>query len=144
MSYKIRKCEESDACSLARLNKNEMGYDYSAEKTEANLKNVLCKDYECIFVAVADEKLVGYIHISEYELLYFPKMVNILGIAVDSDYKRKGIGRALIQEAEQWARAHEAYEMRLASGEARIYAHAFYEKCGFCAKGAQKKFRKML
>lgn len=121
-----------------------MGYDFSAEKTAENLKISLEKDYEAVFVAQEEDRILGYIHIAEYGLLFAEKGVNVLGIAVAPEYVCKGIGRALMNKAEEWASERGAAYVRLVSGESRKGAHAFYEKCGYASNKMQKNFKKKL
>ncbi len=121
-----------------------MGYEFSPENTAENLKNTLEKDYEAVFVAQDDESVLGYIHIAEYGLLFAEKGVNVLGIAVAPEYVCKGIGRALMNKAEEWASERGAAYVRLVSGESRKGAHAFYEKCGYTSNKMQKNFKKKL
>ena len=59
-------------------------------------------------------------------MLYAGHMVNVLGIAVSSAWRRQGVGRALLSAGEAWARSKGAVAVRLVSGEARKGAHAFY------------------
>ena len=140
---KIRKAEICDASALARLSRDGMGYDFPIEKTEENLKGALSKEYEAVFVAVFGENIVGYAHACDYCLLFSEKYVNLLGISVDENHTRKGIGRALIAEVEAWAKSRNACGVRLVSGESRVGAHKFYEKCGYTSKKNQKNFKKL-
>ena len=71
-------------------------------------------------------------------------MKNIMGIAVSNDHKRKGIGRALLQQVEQWARDTGAVGIRLVSGASRTEAHTFYRRCGFDGSKEQINLKKML
>lgn len=57
-----------------------------------------------IFVADNGEKVVGYIHLVNYDVIYTDNFKNCLGLAVDNDYKRKGIGSALLKQGEEWAK----------------------------------------
>ncbi|MBR6563227.1 MAG: N-acetyltransferase [Clostridia bacterium] len=140
---KIRKAVPDDAGALARLSRDGMGYEYDTEKTKENLKTALGKDYECVLVAELDGNTVGYIHACDYCLLFSEKFVNVLGISVDPTLTRQGIGRALMTAVEEWARTRKAVGVRLVSGEARIGAHAFYEKCGYKSNKTQKNFKKI-
>lgn len=144
MEFTVRRAEAGDAQTLAELNAVSMGYCYSAEKTAHNLKEALNKEYEAVFVADLNGRVVGYVHAAEYGLLFAEKGVNILGVAVAQDFVRMGIGRALISEIEKWAQKRGAYYIRLVSGEARLGAHAFYEKCGFSGNKMQKNFKKKI
>jgi len=70
-------------------------------------------------------------------------MKNIMGIAVSSEYKQKGIGRALLQQVENWARETGASGIRLVSGAIRTDAHAFYRRCGYSGNKEQINLKKL-
>ena len=69
---------------------------------------------------------------------------NVLGLAVRKDAHRRGIGRALVQAAEQWAGEQGIAALRVNSGMARTNAHAFYRAMGFSSEKDQKRFIKTL
>ena len=142
MSIIIREATFDDLDSIYLLNKNEMGYDYLPEKTAFNLRKILSSQSNKIFVAETDGKVVGYVHASDYDLLYFPHMKNIMGIAVNREYRREGVGRALINEIEKWASVTGASSIRIASGIERKEAHDFYRSCGYIENKIQQKFMK--
>ena len=101
--FTIREAIESDVNAIWQLNCDEMGYQYSLDDTVQNIARLLSSNADKIFVAVSDGLVVGYVHANDYDLIYAPHMKNIMGIAVSSEYKRQGIGRALLQEVEHWA-----------------------------------------
>ena len=68
---------------------------------------------------------------------------NCLGLAVDNDYKRKGIGSALLKRAEIWAKEKGAFGIRLCSGAERVNAHKFYESQGYEVTKLQKNKKKI-
>lgn len=142
MEYKIREATVSDAREIARLNQTSMGYDYPIEKTAQKLALLLSSGKDKIFVAVADNTVIGYIHANDYDVLYAPAMKNIMGIAVDPAYRRAGIGRALITAVESWARETDAKGIRLVSGAGRTNAHTFYRRLGFDGGKNQINFKK--
>ena len=57
--------------------------------------------------------------------------VKINGLGVRQEYRRKGIGKALLEAAERVAIDSGAPYIGLASGFAREEAHAFYEHNGY-------------
>lgn len=69
-------------------------------------------------------------------------MKNILELAVAGRCRRQGLGRALLEAAEQWAKADGAAGVRLVSGEGRAGAHAFYRSCGYSDGRRQLNFKK--
>lgn len=142
MALVVRKCKLEDAAAITELNRLEMGYEYPAEATEDKLKKLLSDSSCLILVAEYDGRVVGYVHAEEYELLYFPTMVNIMGIAVSSDCRRMGVGKALMAGVEKWADEIGAEAVRLVSGAERKAAHKFYESAGFTPGKTQINFRK--
>ncbi|MDP4121203.1 MAG: GNAT family N-acetyltransferase [Bacillota bacterium] len=139
----IRECLLEDCASISLLNKNEMCYDYPAEDVKKQLKKLLKEKQHKIYVALADSKIVGYVHANDYDLLYAPHFKNIMGIAVASGYRKNGIGTMLLLKIEQWAKDTNACGVRLVSGSARADAHAFYRACGYSSCKDQKNFKKV-
>ena len=142
MEYIIREAIESDANAIWQLNCDEMGYQYPLDDTVQNIARLLSSNADKIFVAVSDGLVVGYVHANDYDLIYAPHMKNIMGIAVSGEYKRQGIGRALLQEVEHWALKTGASGIRLVSGATRTDAHAFYRRCGFEGNKEQINLKK--
>ncbi len=136
----IRKARLSDAERINELNRNELGYDYPLDKTRDALEALLDKDI--ILVAESGGTVVGYIHLCDYKLLYAPGMKNVMGIAVDSDFRRMGVGSELLREAERLAAEDGAAGIRLVSGKSRTGAHAFYESAGYYGGKEQINFKK--
>ncbi len=138
----IRKSSKEDAPAIFRLNCEEMGYPNNLDKTCARLQAILQHPQHCVLVATCNSLVVGYIHASNYDLLYYEPVKNILGIAVNGEYKRKGIGRALLTAIEEWAKQDGAAGVRLVSGSARKDAHLFYSSCGYLKNKQQLNFAK--
>ena len=140
----IRDALPGDAAALARLNRIAMGYDYPEGKTARQLEKLLASDQDKILVAELDGQVLGYLHLVNYELLYADPMKNIMGIAVDPDYRRRGIGSALLEAGEAWAKDTGADGVRLVSGESRVGAHAFYRSLGYTGSKMQLNLKKTL
>lgn len=142
-NFFIREETVSDAGAICRLNEEEMGYSFPPENTLRKMRQLLESGRDKICVAVEDDRVVGYVHACDYELLYAPPMKNIMGIAVLKAYKRRGIGRALLEEVEVWGRKTGCAGVRLVSGTARTGAHAFYRQCGYSGNKMQLNLKKM-
>ena len=138
----IRECALKDCESIYLLNKNDLGYDFPIEETAKRLEMILKSENDKIFVAECDGKVIGYIHACDYDVIYAPSMKNILGLAVDSDYRMLGAGKALLTAAENWARETGCEGIRLCSGAQRKGAHEFYKKCGYICSKEQLNFKK--
>ncbi|MGK0467258.1 GNAT family N-acetyltransferase [Clostridium sp.] len=143
MKIIIRECTIQDYIEIVLLNKNEMGYEYPAEGTKKKLEQLINDSNHKIYVAIVADKVVGYIHANNHDLLYAPPLKNIMGIAVLSDFKKNGIGKMLLNKIEEWAQDTGAYGIRLVSGAKRVGAHAFYIKCGYIGNKEQKNSKKV-
>ena len=145
MNVLIRCAVETDFAALAKLGREAMGYEESTEAlVREKLQKVLKKDYERVYVAEYGGEVVGFVHAEEYEVLYYPAMVNILGLAVDETFRRLGIAAKLMAAVEDWAGKNGIKEIRLNSGISRTDAHRFYRKNGFDDEKEQKRFLKIL
>ncbi len=140
--YQIRRCIPSDYKAIYKLNATEMGYDYPEEETEKRIQKILKSEKDRVFVAIVEDEVVGYIHACDYDVIYAPSYKNIMGIAVCSDYKRNGIGKALLSAVEEWAKCTGAVGVRLNSGATRVFAHRFYKNCGYVGDKEQIRFIK--
>ena len=170
---KIRHAAASDIPAMNELFQKDLGYAECTleivEKQFAGLDN----SREAVFIAEAEStdasgdshgdshddshdgshdvtsdarlfRIAGVIHVEKYNVLYFPTMANILGIAVAADFRRQGIGSALLKRAEKWACENGAGSMRLNSGESRKKAHEFYRALGYIDDKKQLRFIKDL
>lgn len=143
MNFTIRKAEITDAKAIWKLNTEEMGYDYPLEDTIRRMSLILPDDTHRIFVAESEGEVLGYVHAHNYEIIFLEPYKDIMSIAVSSEYKRNGIGRALLTEVEKWAKDTGAVGIMLVSGESRVKAHEFYRGCGYVSHKKQLNFQKI-
>lgn len=143
MPYTIREARVENFADIYTLNRDEMGYDYPPEATREKLESLILSKSDKIFVAVSENKVIGYVHLNDYDVIYAPHMKNIMGIAVSREYKRMGVGSALLAKAEEWAKETGAKGVRLVSGASREGAHEFYRSRGYSGEKKQINFKKI-
>ena len=143
MEFEIREATMADNEGIYILNRDEMGYEFPVEQTKKKLIKLLSSNCDKIFVVVAENKVVGYVHANDYDVIYASHMKNVMGIAVSKDYKHNGIGTALLQAVGSWAKQTDASGVRLVSGESRTGAHEFYRYCGYAGEKKQINFKKI-
>lgn len=139
----IRKANVRDALAIAKISSDDLGYKCDEELVSKRLINLDHKR-EAVFVAEIEEVIVGYIHAETYNLLYYESMINILGIAVASAYRKQGVGKALLKHTEIWAKELGINIIRLNSGGTRKEAHDFYRAMGFDSEKEQICFNKRI
>ncbi|MDE6593921.1 MAG: GNAT family N-acetyltransferase [Oscillospiraceae bacterium] len=141
---KIRTANITDSQEICRISSEDLGYPCREELVRSKLAGI-DPGREAVFAAVdEDDSVIGYIHIEKYDVLYFETMGNILGLAVSGENRRKGIGRALLDRAEEWAKENGIMSVRLNSGITREGAHEFYRRAGYGEKQMKKTFIKRL
>lgn len=138
----IRRVSISDYKDIYMLNK-ELGYLYEEEKVREKIKYIIENKKDIILVAYINNNIIGYIHGSEYELLYSDSLINILGFVVKESYRKNGVGKALIDKLEEIAIEKKYSGIRLVSGIDREDAHRFYERNGYIYRKEQKNFIKL-
>lgn len=139
----IREAVADDYLEICNICTEELGYNCAPELVKYRLEN-LDPDRERVFVAEADGRAVGFVHVEKYKVLYCDSMVNILGLAVAGKYQKNGHGKQLMQAAEQWANENRVPYVRLNSGMARKEAHTFYRAIGYDREKEQIRFMKEL
>lgn len=137
----IREATIKDAFAICNISCADLGYDCCCEFVSTRISH-LDKGREKVFVAEVNGIVAGYIHAEKYQTLYFEPMINILGLAVSSEFRRRGIGRMLLQQAECWANEVGIHRIRVHSGATRKEAHSFYRAMGYNDEKEQIRFIK--
>ena len=137
----IREATLEDAFAICNISCADLGYDCSCEFVSTRISN-LDKGREKVFVAEVNGIVAGYVHAEKYQTLYFEPMINILGLAVSAEFRRRGIGRMLLKHAERWANEEGIHKIRLNSGGSRKEAHSFYRAMGYSNEKEQIRFIK--
>jgi len=111
----------------------DVSHDYSINESnkKINLLDEYIKTNQAVLIGAVDgEKLVGFIWIYKHEYFGETRM-HINQIIVDKEYKRKGIGKRLLEEAEKKAKELGIKVIDLFVSEKNAEAVNFYEKMGF-------------
>lgn len=143
MNIEIRKMTTLDAAAVSKLS-HELGYEASAEQITSRLNRVIENDNHHILVATLDNQVVGWIHACTVERIQSAGYVEIGGIVVSASRRKMGIGKALIQQCEQWAMLNSFDRLRLRSSVHRDGAHEFYRMIGYSQSKASFAFEKSL
>lgn len=142
--YTIRAATLGDSAEIARL-AGELGYPTPAEEISARLQSLLVRPNHFIAVAAGDgnKQLLGWIAGEERRLLVAASQIEVMGLVVDHEARRLGVGQALIGALERWA--NEARGMGyvvVRSNVVRAESHPFYERLGYRRKKSQHVYLK--
>ena len=142
-----REINTADAQEVAEICKVALGYDVDVENVEKQIAKLTNDNKHNIIIGFENEqtrKIIGFVHAELYESLYMDTGLNILGLAVDSNFQGQGIGKKLMSSIEDYALKNNISYIRLNSNVRRIGAHKFYESIGYVCDKTQKRLIKKL
>lgn len=142
-SVSIRIARVSDADDVARLTE-ELGYDVERAVVRTRLSKILARPDQQFLVAEIEGRTVAWLHAAIAEFVEAGRFAWIAGLVVGESQRRMGIGRLLVERAEEWARDQGCPVARLWSSTTRAGAHRFYERLGYANVKTQHSFAKAL
>jgi ribosomal-protein-alanine N-acetyltransferase len=132
----IRRAEPSDLISVMEINLKTLPEHYSDYFYESLLSELP----EAFIIAEIAGKHVGYIMcktefgFSNFKKLGFVKKGHVVSIAVLDEYRKKGIGNALVEESVNGVKIQHCDEFYLEVRCSNNEAVRLYEKLGFIIK----------
>lgn len=142
-AIRVRAARLADAPELARLS-GQLGYEVPKAAIAARLKRLAKDPRAAVFVAEVSGKVAGWMQLLDQLVLETGARTEVAALVVDETARRSGVGRVLMQFAEQWGRKRGSKFVNLRSNHKRAIAHAFYESIGYTHYKSQKAFRKAL
>ena len=98
-------------------------------RAASTLSEVIAAEYAEVLVAEADGQVVGLCTVYlDIRSVRFGSRAWVEDLSVDPGHRSRGVGKALLDAAKDWARARGATHLALNSGVARTDAHRFYER----------------
>lgn len=134
----IREAAPTDVFPLTEL-MNELGYDTTINEMKTRFENIQNHmDYKT-FLATDGTVILGMVGLSRhYSYEQNGIYVRVLALVTRSKFRQKGIGKKLMDVAENWAREIGANKVLLNCGnrEERAIAQLFYKKIGYQIKSS--------
>ncbi len=102
---------------------------WDPDHAAAALAGAIAADGAVVLVATLDDEFVGVCTAyDDIDSVRFGRRVWVEDLAVHPDRRSLGIGKLLLDEAKDWARARGATHLELDSADTRTDAHRFYER----------------
>jgi GNAT superfamily N-acetyltransferase len=139
----IRPIRAADAPRLTGL-LAQLGYPSELDAVTSRLAGILNSATQQVLVAVPayDSRIDGYIGVERRLALEEDESVEITGLVVDSAARRSGLGRTLVNAAEQWALQHGLHAVVVRSNIVRPESHPFYAGIGYQRTKTSHTYRK--
>ena len=126
----IREAKPADAARLAELIRF-LGHDIDEKTVRRNLA-ALKKSGETPLVATVGKTLVGLCGVGRRIVVHRPAPLGrISALVVAKEAQGRGIGRLLVDAAEDWCRKAGCQLLEITSNDRRAEAHAFYRHLGY-------------
>lgn len=132
----IRPANGDDAAPLAAL-MTELGYLTTEEDMRERFRTIEREAHYKTFIAEYRGEVVGMAGaLKSYYFELNGSYVRLAALVTKEAYRSQGVGKALVEAAEQWAREIGANAIVLNCGNRaeRTAAHIFYQRRGFEAK----------
>ena len=146
--FTIRSAEPGDAAALVAL-ANEVGSEpggwlittsnwRTVNDERRYLRSIRRYSHAAVYVAEAEEGVVGRLSVGRDP---HPASHHVadLGLMVAESYRRRGVGRALLEAAVDWARSHGVSKLELHVFPHNEGAIALYDQFGFEREGYRKR-----
>ncbi len=128
----IRAIREKDYPEVARIWRDVLDIPVTDECLAETYAKMGKDDRYATFVAEEGGRVVGLVTTVTCLAIGHPNgYTKINGLGVLPEHRGKGIGRMLIEKAEEFAKVNGTMYLGLASGLQRETAHAFYEHMGY-------------
>ena len=128
--FSVRRATDDDASALAPL-LAYLGYPAAAADLPTRLARLRAAGDDA-FVAEVGSTIVGLATVHSRPVLHHALPVaQLTALVVPPEMRGRGVGRALVTVAEQWAREHGADRLVVTTALHRAEAPLFYERLGF-------------
>ena len=135
----MREAVADDFAAILRLldRMDESMYAGRSEAEDVAIRGVydaiLADPDQRLLLAEDGERLVGTAHLMVLRHLgrSLSRSAVVEGVVVDSEYRRSGVGAALMRAAADASREAGCYKLALTSNLARSGAHRFYSRLGW-------------
>lgn len=108
----------------------------TVEQQKVSIKK--CGDYKQVFVAIENDRIVGFMGISRSPMSKAKHIANF-AIGVLSDYRKRGIASALLSFAENWLKEKGVKRIEMTVIAENKPAISCYEKNGYKREGVREK-----
>jgi GNAT superfamily N-acetyltransferase len=133
----VRPAADSDLGRIAKLMAVFTGREPSRREIKNRFALITKHPDQTLWVATVDESVVGLLGFRiRHNLESVSQYGEVSILVVDQDWRRKGIGRLLLDHAEKLSRKNRCVGLWLVSGFGREQeAHRFYDRAGFSRTG---------
>jgi len=143
VNVEIRAANDADASAMCEL-AAELGYPAEPEVFARRVTAILARpdDHLLLVAQRPDGNVCGWVQAHVADFLEAGRRVDIVGLVVSTAMRRHGVGRALVEQIEGWAKSVNALVIAVRTNQQRTESHLFYRALGYRAVKTQIAYRK--
>lgn len=131
----IREPLHTDALELSGL-MDDLGYPTSKSQMQTRMRTIQNDPNYQTFVAENEGGLIGMIGLFKgFSYEKDEPYVRIIAFVVKEEYRKQGVGQALVSHAEDWAEQVGAHKIAVNTSQVRTQSRVFYTNRGFVDSG---------
>ena len=129
----ISPITEADLQQLAQLYQQLIPNEFSLKKMTEALRKNSADGNPVILGAKIDGILVGTLMAVTCQMLFGQcrSFMVVEDVVIEANYRRRGIGKALMQQVEQFAKSKNCSYIMLITDSDRLDSHEFYKSLGY-------------
>jgi GNAT superfamily N-acetyltransferase len=139
----IRIALETDTPAISDLSER-LGYPAALQVISARIQKILARNDQLLLVALLGQQVCGWLQAHATETIESGARVEILGLIVGEQARRRGLGRLLVEHTERWAAEIGAEAVVVRTNIARAASQTFYQALGYSHSKTQAVYRKPL
>jgi GNAT superfamily N-acetyltransferase len=140
----VRLAQQGDCGEIAEL-AGQLGYQCTSQEVSERLSEMQDRKQYAVLVAEFPKgQIAGWIGVYLFRSVETGSWAEVNGLIVHDRVRCRGIGKALLDAAEMWARSVGCRAISVRSNIKRDRAHRFYEGNGYAHIKTQKEFHKGL
>ena len=139
----VREIAVADAEIAAGLC-GELGYPADPFEIEQRIRRIHTMPDHTVFVACVEQQVAGWIDVGIIQHFQSEPYGEIGGFVIAAGHRSLGIGREVIQRAEEWVAARGVRKILVRSQLVREAAHRFYLREGYAHTKTSAVFMKAL
>src|SRR6266513_5601334 len=140
---RIRPPRVTDAGQLAALTR-ELGYTTKPQEIVTRIEKASNLPEHFVAVAEIESGVIGWVQAEHRFSMETGEKAELVGLVVRAGARRGGVGRLLVQAAEEWAADRGLSSIVVRSNVVRPESHSFYKRIGYTQSKTQHVYAKPL
>ncbi len=139
----ITPMSESHLSQVAKLS-DQLGYPVTLQDLRGRFTHLSSSPRHSFLVYEENKNILGWIHLERVEDLIEEDKVEVKAFVVEENSRGSGIGKALLEAAEKWAKTYQLHTIYLNCNILRERTHKFYAREGFVNYKTSRFFEKKI